>query len=224
MLNKINKDSVQDMVFAQLKKAILDGTFQPGDRLPSENELCAQLGVSRPSVKLAIQRLCTLGMAETRRGDGTFIIPFNPSVLFGQVTDFMVNESNIHEVAEYRMYTEIMCAQLAAKRATEEDFAKMYSILDQMDASLEAEDFEEHSRLDFLLHMTIAKATKNDFLIKMYTMMDSINMQYILLENRAFFSEYKKTEFSDVHRPIVDAIRENDMQRCMAIYHEKYTL
>ena len=67
MLNKINKDSVQDMVFAQLKKAILDGTFQPGDRLPSENELCAQLGVSRPSVKLAIQRLCTLGMAETRR-------------------------------------------------------------------------------------------------------------------------------------------------------------
>ena len=76
MLNKINKDSVQDMVFAQLKKAILDGTFQPGDRLPSENELCAQLGVSRPSVKLAIQRLCTLlyypvqSIRSVRSGDG----------------------------------------------------------------------------------------------------------------------------------------------------------
>jgi len=224
MLNKINKDSVHDMVFGQLKKAILDGVFLPGDKLPSENELCAQLGVSRPSVKMAVQRLCTLGVVETRAGDGSYITKFNPSVLFGQVADFLVNKDNIHEVAEYRMHMEIMCAQLAAKRATKEDFAKMDSIVNKMEEALQEGNVEEHSRLDYLLHLTIAKATKNQFLINMYTMMDSINMQYILLENRDFFNEYGKTEFSDVHRGIVDAIRENDMQRCIAIYSDKYTL
>ena len=71
MLEKIQKNSVPQQVFEVLKKEIVSGTYQVGSKLPSENELCSMLGVSRPSVKAAIQQLCFLGMAETRPGDGT---------------------------------------------------------------------------------------------------------------------------------------------------------
>lgn len=224
MLDRIKKDSVQDLVFDQLKKAILDGTFMPGDKLPSEHELCSQLGVSRPSVKMAIQRLCVLGIVETRQGDGSYVSEFNPAALFGQVTEFMVNGENIQEVAEYRLHIELMSAGFAMQRADEADFSKMYEILDKMDQSLAEGNLEEHARLDYLLHLTIAKATKNHFFVKMYEMMESINLQYVYLENKNFFDEFGKTEFFDVHRGIVDAIKNKDIERCTAIYSDKYAL
>lgn len=224
MLDKIKKDSVQDLVFRQLKKAILAGEFLPGDKLPSEHELCAQMGVSRPSVKMAIQRLAVLGIVETRQGDGSYVSEFSPAALFDQVTEFLVDGDNIREVAEYRLHMELTSAQFAIQRADETDFAKMYEILNQMDRSLEDGDLEEHSRLDYLLHLTIVKASKNRFFIKMYEMMESINLQYVYLENKDFFNEYGKTEFEDVHRGLVDAIKAGDLERCRAIYTEKFSL
>lgn len=224
MLKKIRKKTINDLVFLQLKKAILDGTFQPGDKLPSENELCGELGVSRPSVKIAIQRLCTLGIVETRAGDGSYVTQFNPSVLFDQVADFIVSRDNIREVAEFRMHMEIMCAQMAMNNATEEDFAKMDSILADMDRTLAVGDADRHARLDYLLHVTIARASRNKILLSMYEMMENVNMQYIILENREFFAAYGKTEFHDVHREIVESIKARDIRWCTEIYTGKYTL
>lgn len=224
MLKKIKKDSVQDLVFHQLKKAILDGEFLPGEKIPSEHQLCNQMGVSRPSVKMAIQRLAVLGLLETRQGDGSYVSEFNPSALFDQVSEFLVDENNIGEVAEYRLHMELMSARFAIQRANEDDFARMYEILAAMDQSLKDQNLEEHVRLDYLLHLTIVKASKNRFFVKMYEMMESINLQYIYIENKSFFEEYGKTEFEDVHRGLVDAIKAGDLERCTAIYTKKFSL
>lgn len=224
MLDRIKKDSVQDLVFRQLKKAILNGEFQPGDKLPSEHELCAQMGVSRPSVKMAIQRLSVLGIVETRQGDGSYVSEFTPASIFDQVTEFLVDKDSIREVAEYRLHMELMSARFAIQRADEEDFAKMYEILEKLDKSLEERDLEEHVRQDYLLHLTIVKASKNRFFVKMYEMMESINLQYIYLENKKFFEDFGKTEFEDVHRGLVDAIKAGDLERCTEIYTDKFSL
>lgn len=224
MLKKIEKDSVQELVFQRLKSAILDGTFKSGSKLPSENELCAQLGVSRPSVKVAIQRLCMLSIVETRPGDGSYVTVFDPAAFFGQVTEFMVDDSNLSEVAEYRMHLDILYGTLAMERADEADLQEMDRLLEAMASSFAARDVERHSQLDYQLHTAIVHATKNSFIVKMYEMMQDLNLQYTYVENQNFFRELGITEFEDVHPSIVAAIRAKDRDQLVRIYRDKYTL
>ena len=72
-IQKVVKSSVSQQVFDQLRQQILSGSWKPGDKLPSENELAAQFGVSRVTVRNALQKLSGLGLLETRFGEGSFI-------------------------------------------------------------------------------------------------------------------------------------------------------
>ena len=58
---------------AQLETLLLEGSFRPGDRLPPERQLAEQLGVSRPSLREAIQKLAARGLVMSRQGGGTFV-------------------------------------------------------------------------------------------------------------------------------------------------------
>ena len=73
MLKPIKKESVRVQVFWQLRDQILRRTWPPGSKLPSEKELCQTMGVSRVSIREGIQHLVSLGILETRHGEGTFV-------------------------------------------------------------------------------------------------------------------------------------------------------
>lgn len=225
MLGKIQKSSVQDLVFDTLKTAIIDGTFKCGDKLPSENELCKELGVSRPSVKSAIQRLCALSVVETRHGDGSYVTDFSPAAFFGQVSDFLLNGANINDAAEYRCCMQEMYAQLAMERITDEEKTVLEQILDDMDAAVESRDIDTMGQLDYRFHTEIVRATHNEFMLKMYELMQDIDLQYIYLENRNFFRELDEgvsDNRGDVHRAIYQAICNKDLAMCKSIYRDKY--
>ena len=72
-IKKVVKSSVSQQVFDQLREQILAGDWKPGDKLPSENELAAQFGVSRVTVRNALQKLSGLGLLETHFGEGSFV-------------------------------------------------------------------------------------------------------------------------------------------------------
>ena len=67
-----------------LRKNIQDGVWRPGDRIPSENELCAALGVSRVSVRSALSQMTALGILRSVHGKGTYLISDDLSV-FGEL-------------------------------------------------------------------------------------------------------------------------------------------
>ena len=67
-IQKISRDSISDQVFAQMKEQILRGEWPPGEKIPSENELARQFGVSRITVRNALQKLCALELLETHFG------------------------------------------------------------------------------------------------------------------------------------------------------------
>ena len=69
----IKRVSVGEQVFTQLKELLVQGEWKPGEKLPSENELAAQFGVSRITVRQALQKLGALGLVETRLGEGSFV-------------------------------------------------------------------------------------------------------------------------------------------------------
>ncbi len=67
--NEILQQSIQEYI----KRRIIEQHLQPGSPLPSEGEIAAELGVSRNAVREAIKVLQTLGIVETRHGQGTFV-------------------------------------------------------------------------------------------------------------------------------------------------------
>ena len=72
-LKLINRVNIAEQAFSQLKDQILSGTWQEGEKLPSEQELTEALGVSRSTIRQAIRSLADYGMVETRNGSGTYV-------------------------------------------------------------------------------------------------------------------------------------------------------
>ena len=72
-MEKITKDNVSDLVFYRLSQYIVSGEWSSGTKIPPEMELADQLGVSRASVRSAIQKLQAFGMVKTQAGEGTFV-------------------------------------------------------------------------------------------------------------------------------------------------------
>jgi GntR family transcriptional regulator len=74
---------------AALRREVLAGTFAPGEALPSERELAAALGLSRMTVRRALETLIADGLAERRRGSGTYVLPRRLEQTFDRVLGFV---------------------------------------------------------------------------------------------------------------------------------------
>ena len=119
MLKPIKKESVRGQVFWQLREQILRRTWPPGSKLPSENDLSRTMGVSRVSIREGIQHLVSLGILETKHGEGTFVRELSGQIHFNALIPLLVlDDIDILNVLEYRQIIERGTAALAAERAT----------------------------------------------------------------------------------------------------------
>jgi len=120
MLKPIEKESVRGQVFWQLRDHIFRRTWPPGSKIPSENELSRTMGVSRVSIREGIQHLVSLGILETRHGEGTFVRELSGGqVHFNALLPLLVLDNiDILQVLEYRRIIEKGTAGLAAPGTT----------------------------------------------------------------------------------------------------------
>ena len=80
---------VSDIVFDQLKEMIVTQEWAPGDKIPSENEIAQMMSVSRVSVRSALQRLASIGIIESRQGEGTFVREYSTSRQLEHLKNFV---------------------------------------------------------------------------------------------------------------------------------------
>jgi GntR family transcriptional repressor for pyruvate dehydrogenase complex len=133
--NSLHVPRISDAVAASLERRILEGSLKPGDRLPPERELAVEFGVSRPSLREAIQKLSSKGMLQSRQGGGTYVTDRLESSFFDPWHDMLGAHPNLREdMLEFRRMLEGQAAEWAAERATEADQAR----LDQALAALAA--------------------------------------------------------------------------------------
>lgn len=153
-------------VFDFLSQHIYSGHWKPGDRLPSESQLCVQLGASRISVRSALSQLSALGLVDRQQGRGTFVKQAGPlrdpsSVLSLQEVDRL-------SVFEFRKIIEIESAALAAIRASSADVAAMEKSIVTMEESSDPAIMAEQ---DMLFHFLIAKSSGNDIILQIFLIM-----------------------------------------------------
>lgn len=166
-IKAIKRNSVTKEVYDQLKNAIASGEWAVGEKLPSENELAAQMGVSRISIRAAIQQLSGIGLIESRQGEGTFVCELNGTQHLKRLIPAMaLTKTNLKNVLELRMVVEAQTAALAAERCPPEILTELKDIYHRHN---EAQGVEESAELDATFHYAIAKATENPLIEQVYS-------------------------------------------------------
>lgn len=120
-LKPVPRRSVTDEVFDQIAAEVLRGEVAAGDALPSERRLAEVLGVSRPSVREALNRLGYAGLVDVRQGDATTVRDFRRSAGMDVLPRLLMSNGSVdvstaRSVLETRLHVGPFVAELAATR------------------------------------------------------------------------------------------------------------
>jgi len=161
--------SQADTVVHRVREMIGRGELTPGDRLPIEVELASQLGVSRGSLREGVRALATMGILETRQGDGTYVTSLDASMLLMPMSLIVDLQPAQHaeEVATVRRVLESEAASRAALRISAEQLDEARTALESVatitdDAAAGSAERLLSADMDF--HRVIAEASGSDVL------------------------------------------------------------
>lgn len=217
-LNKLQVPRISDAVAASLERRILEGSLKPGDRLPPERELSLELGVSRPSLREAIQKLASKGMVQSRQGGGTYITDRLESTFFDPWQDMMGAHPNLREdLLEFRRMLEGQAAEWAAERATEADLTRLDQTFEALAKSFSGDDLDVRSKADIAFHQAVGEASHNVLLghlsaALLRLMHDNIRLNLGELKSIPAAGTLLKSQHTAIH----DAIRERKPQAARA--------
>lgn len=160
MLKPVKHRNIADQVYEQLRDMIYRGEIDAGERLMSERDMSDLFKVGRPTVRTAVQRLINQGLIESRRGVGIFVLDQERAVDKRPLLQALNGETyTIADIQEIRMALEIKSAELAAKRATDQDIRLIGKGIERM--KRERIEHEIRINTDISFHMNIAYASKN---------------------------------------------------------------
>jgi GntR family transcriptional repressor for pyruvate dehydrogenase complex len=157
--------SIKEIIAAQIEEAILNKKYLPGSKLPSENELGKMFGVSRTSVREAIQILNVQGFVTIEKGRGIFVQNLSSESVSNSILKFLehrIEGDYYFDLIHARQIIEPGIAYLAAINRTDEDLIKMDK--DINDIKNNEGDFAKHGEYDMSFHMHLAQASKNKLL------------------------------------------------------------
>jgi DNA-binding FadR family transcriptional regulator len=168
-LNKnkqMKSTSRRDNVYRQILALVTDGSLGEGDRLPSEAEMAARFGVSRPTVREALSRLRDAGVIFVRQGAGSFVqgseISADAEHSFG-----VQSLEEVRHCMEFRAALEGEAAASAAGYKDASALAAAHTALDRLEAAIERESRGEPAefqfKADYDFHMAIATASGNPY-------------------------------------------------------------
>ena len=167
-LKNLKSESVVQKVINCLTDGMVSGELKPGDKLPTEPELAATLGVARTSVREATKILTYLGVLESRRSEGTFVANgFQESMIDPMVYGIILNKGeDFDSLMELRELTEVGILRLAIKKRSEEGLETIREKLDAFSDAVEQENLTAAFQADNDFHDAVSSLCQNDLVDK----------------------------------------------------------
>lgn len=208
----IKPKKVSSQIAEQIRSSILSGEFSPGDKLPPERELAEMFGVSRPSVREALNVLASAGLVMSYQGGGTVVMSLVESTASNPLSELIrVQQDRALDVIEVRKCMESWTAYYAAQRALPDDIRRMEEIVASMERNLDG--LQPSEDLDANLHIVIARATHN---IVWLHLMQSLFDAMKAFQQGVWRAVYLTSEDHHLlyrhHRDIFEAIRNKDAE------------
>ena len=203
------KRSLVDQALEQLRTRIKDGAWEVGQRLPTEPELAAELGISRNTVREAMRVLAFAGLIEIRQGDGSY--------LRGRVDPMgtlrALSSCSLEQIRETRHILEVEAIGLAALRRTEEDLRLLHLALKESEQHYHGE-LDTFIGCDLLFHQRLIDAAHNPALSELYRYTSSIVTSQI---RSTLAAQPRRQSVFDLHIDLLAAVEQQDPQRAMAL-------
>lgn len=213
-MKSLRKERVSVLVTDAIHEIIETEHLQPGDKLYSEKELVAKLGVSRSSVREALRMLEVSGVVKVYHGKGIFIS--DQSSIVSPVKEWVVgNAESLREHFEVRLLIEPHAIGIACQRAERKDIEILETHLNAFVESVKAGDVAQAIASDSAFHLAVAQATKNRTLsVLMKTMEQTLNEGWYASLHAPGRLEASIGE----HRRMLEAIKNRDSEEaCLAM-------
>lgn len=203
------KRSLVDQALEQLRTRINNGAWEVGQRLPTEPELAAELGISRNTVREAMRVLAFAGLIEIRQGDGSY--------LRGRVDPMdtlrALSSCSLDQIRETRQILEVEAIGLAAQRRTDEDLRLLHQALEESGLHYHGE-LDTYICCDLLFHQRLIDAAHNPALSELYRYTSSIVSNQL---RQTLAVQPRRQSVFDLHIEILNAVEQRDPQRAMAL-------
>jgi len=198
----IKTKSLRAQVYTKLKEQIMRQVWKEGEKLPSENELCIMFGVSRVTIRAAIQQLEILGLLEVKQGEGTFVKNTTTMRTVDTFNSILVSESSqdIIVILEYRKIIEKGSIGLAQEKITPHDFMDLEKIYERM---VNSKNIDDYIKADWAFHYKIAEITRNAVILKVYEFLHDILSVSLAKELKMLGNKWGINQ----HRMIIDALK-----------------
>jgi GntR family transcriptional repressor for pyruvate dehydrogenase complex len=204
-----NGTRISDQVTDRILARIASGEWGPGHRLPGERQLAEEMGVSRVSIRAALQSLKTQGLLDAVQGGGTRVIASSAAMDPGMLELVRVNRDNLHDLAEIRAILEAWAVGRAALNRSDEDLAELTRIIAATEADIAGG--EHKSENDVCFHLAIAKASGSGIYLHIMAVIRGILHQMVDYHRYELFPSREDDQvILGQHRSIFEAVKAKD--------------
>jgi GntR family transcriptional regulator, transcriptional repressor for pyruvate dehydrogenase complex len=205
-LKPITQQRVYNTIVDQIRILIEDGTWGPGQKIPSERELAEKLSVGRSSVREALRILEAMRYIVIIQGDGVFVNDrAKVSSGFNKLLDIVQDDDYLVDLMEARELVESQIAFLAAESATQEDIQKLEEIVDRQAYQVEKGGDGSQENIEF--HIFLSETTGNLVLTELQQSFLSFAHEVI---SKQFKIPGRIDESVEQHRNLIQAIKERN--------------
>ncbi len=213
-MKKLRRESISEQVFQLLKEKIIKGDWGPGSKIPSENQLCELLDVSRVSIREAIHKMVALGILETRHGEGPLSgNPWQMHILMNWFLSFCWTGQILSRFWNTGI-VEVGTIGIGVEKATAEDIKGLEEIYREMEKN--KDNLKEFARLDLHFHRALADIADNPILNKVNYIINDILEETM----RKIVEKLGSSDGLYYHNRIIEAIKMRDVTKAQEVMAE----
>lgn len=225
MKKSLANKSVVERVVDQITNAIINGELLPGDKLPTEPELCETFNVGRNSVREAIKILEAYGVVEIKRASGTYVRKeYNYKMLYPILYGIILQKDSKRQIIELRKVIDVGVLQEAMRKMEDKDIQLLANNVKKMQEEMEKEDPSEMKifDLDVDFHSVLVNVLKNELLDSICYYVDKITRQTRVMTIAYILENDHQEELVELHREIIDVLKKKDESQINSIVERHY--
>jgi GntR family transcriptional repressor for pyruvate dehydrogenase complex len=218
MIEPVEKQNISDVVYYKMLNMIVEGQWQQGSMIPSENELREAFSVSRDTVRQAVHRLSALGILRSRQGKGTYVEKIDTGFYLNLlVPAVFLDEGDSISILEFMKSIQVESVRIVCQRATDKEISALADYLSRMKI---ANDYNSYFEYDMGYHNYLVQLTGNHLFIKSVEIVE--RMLHVYLRDIVAF--HGSGMSIQQHENCFHALQEHNVDKAVGIMVEHYDM
>jgi len=224
-LKEIGGKSVVEQIVDNITNAIINGELNPGDKIPTENELCTSMGVGRNSVREAIKILGAYGVINIKRAEGTFVTQeYDSKMLYPVLYGIILQKNSADQIVELRKIIDVGILQLVIDKIDVESLHKVEEAIHALEKTIIASKVEaiDIYEADIAFHKVLVDITENALLEGICFYVDQITRKSRIKAIEKFLQDKASEQFLLMHKEMLCVLKEKDRNKINEVVENHY--